>query len=314
MRIAITGGTGFVGSHLVRRLGDDGHEFVLIARGTDERNHDLLKRQDTELVRASVTDEASVRDALAGCAVVVHLAGINYERGSQTYENVHVEGTRTVVETATDAGVSKILLTSYLRARPDCGSGYHESKWEAEEIVRRSGLEHTILKPGVVYGPGDRMLWGIARSLVTVPIFPRIGFESRSLRPVAIADLVDVLEASIVDDRLSNDTVAVLGPETLTLAEFVDRVGTVIGREPVIVPAPVLTQYVSSWVQERVLEVPIVTAAGVRMLAEEATEPAPKSVCDPLPEALRPTRAVSEERIEVGLPPLDRIGMSDLRW
>ncbi|USZ70343.1 NAD-dependent epimerase/dehydratase family protein [Natronosalvus halobius] len=314
MRIAITGGTGFVGSHLARRLGDDGHDLVLIARGVDERNVDLLERENVEFVPAAVTDERTLREAFVDCEAVAHLAGINHERGAQTYEAVHVDGTRNVVEAATDAGVSKLLLTSYLRARPDCGWAYHQSKWEAERIVRRSRLEYTVVKPGVVYGPGDRMLWGIARSLATVPVFPRVGLGERRIRPVAIEDLVDVLAASIVEDRLSETTVAVTGPEELTVAELVKRVGDAIGRNPIVVPAPVRAHLVSAWAQERILETPVVTTAGVRMLAEEATEPAPKAVCDPLPEVLEPTRPCSRRRIEAGLPQLEPFGVGDLRW
>ncbi|WP_312909605.1 NAD-dependent epimerase/dehydratase family protein [Natronosalvus caseinilyticus] len=314
MRIAITGGTGFVGSHLARRLGDDGHDLVLIARGVDEPNVDLLERENVEFVPAAVTDERTLREAFVDCEAVVHLAGINHERRAQTYEAVHVDGTRNVVEAATDAGVSTLVLTSYLRARPDCGCAYHESKWEAERIVRRSGLEYTVVKPGVVYGPGDRMLWGIARSLATVPVFPRVGLRARRIRPVAIEDLVDVLAASILEDRLSETTVAVTGPEELTVTDLVNRVGDVIGRSPLIVPAPVHAQIALSWVQERALETPIVTTAGVRMLAEEATEPAPEGVCDPLPDALRPTRPVTPERIAAGLPRLKPFGVGDLRW
>lgn len=312
MRIAITGGTGFVGSHLVRRLGGDDHEFVLVARGDDERNADLLDRDDARLVAASVNDREALCEAFVGCDVVAHLAGINYERGAQTYGTVHVTGTRNVVEAAADAGTSKLLLTSYLRARPDCGWGYHESKWEAEQLVRRSDLEYTVVKPGVVYGPGDQMLWGVARSLVTAPVFPRVGFETRRIRPVAVGDVVDVLAAA-VDGYLADFTVALVGPEELTLARLVKRVGGVLGLEPIVVPAPVRLQYGLARVQERVMERPIVTTAGVRMLAEGATEPAPQAVCDPLPKELRPTRQFTRKRIGEGLPRLEPVGIDDLR-
>lgn len=311
MRIAITGGTGFVGSHLARRLAGEGHDLVLVARGVDERSRTLP--DDVRFVAASVTDGERLRDALDGCEAVAHLAGINRERGTQTYENVHVRGTRAVVEAARDAGASTLVLTSYLRARPDCGSGYLESKWAAEEIVRRSGLNYTVLKPGVVYGPGDQLLTQVVRSLVTVPIFPRVGFRPRRIRPLAIADLVDVLEAALVRDRLPEATVPLVGPEELTVEALVERIGDVIGRDPLIVPAPVRLQYATAWLQERVMDRPIVTTAGIRMLVEGAAEPLPADACDPFPADLRPTRAFTADRIEAGLPDLERFGLDDLR-
>ena len=115
MRVAITGATGFVGSHLADRLSSEGHEVVRVTA----RLHNL-----DELAKG-----------FSGCQAVAHCAGINREIGNQTYARVHVEGTRNVVEAAQRAGVEKIGLMSFLRARPDCGSGYHESKWAAEEIV-----------------------------------------------------------------------------------------------------------------------------------------------------------------------------------
>lgn len=316
MNVAITGGTGFVGSHLVSRLGDCDRadtEFVLTARGVDDRNCELLDRADTEFVSASVDDREALRRAFEGCDAVCHLAGINRERGDQTYDVVHVEGTRAAVAAAEDAGVSRFLLTSYLRARPNCGSGYHESKWASEEIVRESDLTTTVLKPGIVYGPGDQMLRGIARSLATVPVFPTVGFSERRLSPLAIDDLVEVITVSMIDDRLRDATIALTGPEELTLRELVERVGDVIGRTPRFVPTPVRAQYVGSWLQERLFETPIVATAGVRMLAEGATDPAPEHVCDPLPDDLEPDRAVTHDRIAAGLFDPDPIGLEDLR-
>src|SRR6185503_8220054 len=124
MRIAITGANGFVGTHLTHRLESEGHELVLISR-----------RARKEVVANDLSDASALRELFHGCKVVAHCAGINREIGAQTYQRVHVEATRNVVEAAKAAGVEKIVLMSFLRARANCGSPYHESKWEAEEIV-----------------------------------------------------------------------------------------------------------------------------------------------------------------------------------
>lgn len=314
MRVAITGGTGFVGSHLARRLVADGHEAVLVARGTGDGEPAVLRRDGTEFAAASVGDESALRGAFADCDAVAHLAGINFERGAQTYEAVHVAGTRNVVAAAGDVGASRLALTSYLAARPDCGSAYHESKWAAEEVVRDSDLDHVVLKPGVVYGRGDHLLSHVSRALATAPVFPSVGFGERRLRPLAVADLVDVLAAAVTGDRLSGTTVAVVGPETLALEELVRRVGDVLGRRPLTVPLPVRVHYGLAWLQERVLETPVVATAQVRILAEGATEPVPAGICDPLPDDLAPSRAFTGERIAAGLSDPRRYGLADLRW
>jgi NADH dehydrogenase len=143
---------------------------------------------------------------------------------------VHVEGTANVLEAARRSGVRRVLLLSFLRARPNCGSAYHESKWAAEELVRNSGLEFTILKAGMIYGRGDHMLDHLSHSLFTLPLLATVGFRQRAVRPLAVDDIVNVMTASLPDGRLSGKTVSVLGPETLFLSDAVRRVAQVLGR------------------------------------------------------------------------------------
>lgn len=150
MRIAITGGTGFVGGHLAAALSESGHEVVLTARGVDQRPwaREVRALPGVSLVRAGLDDPGRLAEAFAGCAAVAHCAGINREIGPATYQAVHVDGTRNVVQAAESAGVARLTIAGFVRARPGTGSGYHDSKWEAEEIVRRSSLDWTVLKPG----------------------------------------------------------------------------------------------------------------------------------------------------------------------
>ena len=177
MKIAITGGTGFVGGHLARALAAEGHEAVIIARGSDCRDKTIRQLRNPTF-RASGTDnEDQLAAAFAGCDAVAHCAGINREIGVQTYARVHCQGTQCVVNAARRAGVKKIVLVSFLRARPGCGSGYHESKFAAEEIVRASGLDYTIFKPGVIYGVGDHMLDHLSHAFHTFPVFAFVGFK-----------------------------------------------------------------------------------------------------------------------------------------
>lgn len=314
MKIAITGGTGFMGSHLASRLLDEGHQVILLSRGLDGRNLALLERDGADFIAANVSEPASLVDAFGDCPAVAHLAGINFERGTQTYETVHVQGTRNVITAAEECDVSTLLFSSFLRARPDCGSAYHESKWAAEELVRSSDLPSTILKPGITYGRGDHLLTHVSRWLVTVPVFGLMGFEERRLRPLAIEDLVDIMVAAILDDRLVDMTVPVLGPEELTLRNAVRRIGTVVGRKPLVVPLPLAVQYASARLQTRVMAEPLVSPAQVRMLAEGLTDPAPSNLCTPLPDDLTPHRPFSAEHIDRGVPELRRYGLGDLRF
>lgn len=291
MRIAITGGTGFIGRHLAERL--SGHEVVAVSRRTG----------------ASLDDVDALAAAFDGCEVVAHCAGINREIGEQTFQRVHVEGTRNVVEAARRAGVKRIVMVSFLRARPDCGSGYHESKWAAEELIRNSGVAHTVLKMSMVYGPGDHMVDHVTRAVRTVPLFATVGFRERTVRPIPVDDAVDVLVAA-VEGRIPEDTVAVMGAEEFTLGEAVRRIARVAGRRPVFFPVPVWCIRVLAQLTEWTMVVPLVAKAQSVMLAEGVSEPAPYA---PEPPAdIRPRRAFSDDRIRAALP-TGRFGMRDLR-
>lgn len=268
---------------------------------------------DAEFLSASVADRDALREAFGGCDAVAHLAGINLERGNQTYESVHVEGTRNAVEAAEEVGAEKFVVASFLRARPDCGWGYHESKWRKEEIVRNSGLDYTVLKPGVTYGEGDHLLTHISRALKTFPVFGLVGFDPVWVRPLAVEDLVDVMMASLVDDRLSGATVAVVGPEEITGRTTVERIGDAIGVEPRFVRLPIWFHRAFAWTQERVMRTPVVSLAQVRILSEDVVEPAPREVCEPLPEDLEPEQEFSVERIREGLGDVRRYGLRDMR-
>jgi len=310
MRVAITGGTGFVGRHLARGLVARGHQAVLLARGKDVRDESIYTLSKASFVKSDLSDPQELRRAFQGCDAVAHCAGINREIGAQTYLRVHVRGTKHVVEAASLAGVAKIVLLSFLRARPNCGSEYHESKWAAEEIVRGSRLTYTILKAGVIYGRGDHMLDRISHALYTFPIFGLVGMKEKPIRPVAVEDLVAAIIASFHDARLLNKTVSITGPEEIALSEAVRRVGQVIGKHPLYVPTPLAVQTVIAKVAECTMKIPLLSLAQLRILSEGIAEALP--ACDTLPADLLPATRFTAEQIHKGLPEPGPFGLRDL--
>ncbi len=311
MKIAITGGTGFVGRNLARQLLADRHEVVIISRGVDQRDRGVLGEPGVTVARVGTDDEAKLAEAFAGCQGVAHCAGINRQIGNQTYQRVHVQGTQNVVNAAKRAGVSKVALMSFIRARPNCGAGYHESKFAAEEIVRNCGLDFTVLKAGVIYGKGDHMLDHLSHAFYTFPVFGLVGFNDAPVRPTAVEDVARILKASLVDGRLSRETVCVVGPEEMPLPEAVRRVARVVGKVPWMIRMPLWFHYPLGWVVERLMTVPMVSIAQVKMLAEGLVEPLP-----PTPmtlDDLAPKTLFTDEQIRKGLPEPKGFGLRDLR-
>jgi uncharacterized protein YbjT (DUF2867 family) len=292
MKVAITGGAGFVGRHLAERFAAS--DIVAVSRRTG----------------VEIDDVDALTVAFAGCDVVAHCAGINREIGGQTYRKVHIDGTRAVIDAALRAGVKRIVMLSFLRARPDCGSAYHESKWAAEELIRASGLEYTILKAGMIYGRGDHLIDHVSHSIQTIPLFATVGFHEKTIRPVPVSELTDVLVAA-VSGELPNSTFSVVGAEELTLSTAVRRVAQVIGRRVVIVPAPVWAIQALSQLTEWTMTVPLIAKAQARMLAEGVSHAAPPT--PELPPRLRPRLTFSRQQIRAALPEPGGFTLRDLR-
>src|SRR5436305_3381107 len=171
---------------------------------------------------------------------------------------------------------------SFLRARPNCGSPYHESKWAAEEIIRNSGLDYTIVKAGMIYGRGDHMLDHLSHSLHTLPFFATVGFKEKPIRPLAIDDLVRILRAALVDARLNRQTVPVTGAEQLNLSEAARRVAGATSRRILILPAPVWFHFVLAQIFEFSMTIPGDQVVGpitqaMRSESKQGCQRAPKS-------------------------------------
>lgn len=299
MKIAITGGTGFIGKHLTQELVERGHQVVVISRGLYTRGSGMPSSESITFVRANVTDTSELTRAFAGCTAVVHCAGTSGD-SSQTFQQLHVEGTRSAVTAAKQAGVQKFVLVSYLRARRGVRSDYLRTKWEGEEIVRQSGLNYTILKAGLVYGQGDHLLHNLGNLLRRLPVFATVGLREKTVRLIAVEDLVAVIHAALTDDRLSRRTVAVLGPEEFRFSTAARRIAQTMGKSSLIVlPFPVFAQRFLAWVSG-FMPKPLISASQVQMLADGISVPLADS--QPLPEDLVPKTRFSEEQIRKGLP------------
>jgi NADH dehydrogenase len=294
--VAITGGTGFVGRHLAERLRADGVRSVVVSRRTG----------------AAIDDADALTRAFTGCDTVVHCAGINREIGDQTFERVHIEGTRAVIDAARQAGVTRVVMLSFLRARPGTRSPYHETKWRAEELLRTSGLDYTIVKAGMIYGRGDHLVDHLSHTVHTLPLFATVGFREKPIRPVPVDDLTRILQAAALG-RLPRQTVAVTGAEELLLSDAVRRVARVVGRRILVVPAPVLALEALGQLTEWTMRVPLVAKAQVRMLAEGVAVPLSPAALTTLPVDLVPRTAFSDAEIRRALPPQGRFTVRDLR-
>ncbi len=223
-RIALIGGTGFVGQHLAECLVRRQRQLTLLTRRR-ERSKALGMLPGVRLLEGG---PAALDSLLAGQDAAVHMVGILH--GSRRdFERAHVQLTEQVIAACQRQGVRRLVLVSALGAGRDAPSDYQQTKALAEEKLMASGLDWTIIRPSVIFGQGDSFLTLFARLLAIAPCLPLAGANTR-FQPVWVEDVVRVI-ADCLDRR---DTVGqryeLTGPETFTLAELVRYVGQLTGH------------------------------------------------------------------------------------
>ncbi len=261
--ILVTGGTGFVGRNLIGELKD--REVRCLVRSPER----AAPMPGVELVRGDVTDKGSVLNALGGVDAVVHLVGILMESKGLTFRAVHVDGTRNVVEACKEKGISRYLHISALGTRPSARSGYHKTKWEAEEIIRASGLDYTIFRPSVIFGKEDKFTNMFARAIRLSPVIMVPGDGRNKMQPVFVKDLVRAMAKSIEMPEAKNATFEMAGFEAYTFDGIIDSIASVLNRSPLKIHIPMSLMRLNAALLECVLPRPPITRDALLMLEED---------------------------------------------
>ena len=232
MTVLVTGGTGFIGPHVVHALRV--RDVAVRALVRDPRRAIRLAAWGVEVVEGDVTDAASLRSACAAADAVVHLVSII--KGSPAdFARVMTEGTRNLVAAAQDAGVRRFVLTSALgldeRSRE--AVPYFAAKWQMEHAVAQSGLEHTIMRPSFVFGRDGGVLPTFVRLARFAPVTPIVGAGTQRLQPIWVEDLAERYALALELPEAAGRTFELGGPEAVTWNELWARLKRVLGtRRP----------------------------------------------------------------------------------
>ena len=267
--ILVTGGSGYVGSHIVKDLVDAGRPVRAMVRDADRmekegRFFDL----DIDWITADVTKPESLNAALDGVESVIHTVAIAIEKRGAKYESINYQGTVNVVEAAKEAGVKRFVNMCQLGADSSLPYRFLASKGKAQEYVAQSGLQWTAFRPSVIWGPEDEFANTFARLVPLTPIiFPIIGDENTRFQPVWVEDVASALIKALDDQNTIGQDFELGGPEVLTLEEIERRTLTAIGARRLLVrfPMPILRLAVT--LMETFLPAPPVTRSLLELLA-----------------------------------------------
>jgi NADH dehydrogenase len=234
-RVLVTGASGFIAGHLLPRLASRGHRVRAMWRGREGLGR--TSAPGIEWVEGDVTRPETLDRAAFECDVIVHLAGCNASVTGASLELVNVTGTRNLLSAGLDAGVQRVVYVSALGASPT-GGAYYRSRFQAEDAVMSSGVEHVILRPAVVYGPSDHFVTSIIALLRRLPVFPMLGDGTFRLQPIAVEDLVDALTQSVERPDVEGGLYELAGPDQISFTNIVRTVGELAGLSRPIVPLP----------------------------------------------------------------------------
>lgn len=236
MKVLLTGSTGFVGTGILEKLIQDGHQVVCLVRPGSERKWKLAPEwnEQVKLHPGDLFDTNSLTKAMRGCDAVVHLVGIIREKASRgiTFSRIHVEGTKNIVSVAKQAGITRFIHMSALGARAGASSPYHQTKYEAEQIVVNSGIPYTIFRPSVIFGPGDEFVNMLA-DIVRLPVTPVIGNGSYWLQPVSRQTIAEIFSKALMLEPATNQIYEVGGPKQVSYVQILESIGKAIGKRQV---------------------------------------------------------------------------------
>jgi NADH dehydrogenase len=233
MKTLVTGGTGLVGAETVRRLLAKGHSVRLFTRHAKRDVENFSG--DIEPREGSVTSEQDVKGIAEGCDTILHIAGAVRETSDDTLRGINVAGTQLLLDEAERAGVPRFVYVSSLGA--DTGtSDYHQSKIEAETLVRTFRRDWLICRPGGVYGPGDDTISVILGLLERSPAVPMLNFGSQEFQPIWHEDCAEAIAVATERPDMRSQVLLMAGPEVTTMQDVLKRLSTRLGKTAVGVP------------------------------------------------------------------------------
>jgi uncharacterized protein YbjT (DUF2867 family) len=249
--ILVTGGTGFIGRVLIRRLVSLGKPVRTLLRPS-QASPNLPHGIPVEVAVCSLKDERGMRAALKGVDIIYHLAGTERQGSRADLTGVDIEGTQVLTQVAAEAGVQRLFFLSHLGADRLSAYPVLKAKAIAETYIMHSGIDFTIFRSAIINGPNDQFTTSLAQILKISPIFFLMpGKGNVLLQPLWVEDLVACLIYALEDPRTVNQIFSVGGSEYLSFVQVIETIEAVMGMKRILVPlAPSYLRALSLFIEQ----------------------------------------------------------------
>ncbi len=266
MRVFLTGGTGFIGRHVVRELLDRGHDLLLGVRNPQKAVN--LFGEKVKARKVDFEDKNSIEETLKeyNPQVVIHLIGILYELRSKgiTFEKVHYLYSKNLYEACINVGVDRAVHMSALGTHDKAPSRYHQTKRWAEKVLIESGLSHAILRPSLILGPEQKLFPDMDRITKLIPIVALPGGGGYKFQPVDVRDVARCF-AELTENSLEG-TFELCGTKVVSFKGLLKDIFSFWNRKVLMVPMPKKLMYLMGKVVEKILEPPPFSSDQILMM------------------------------------------------
>ncbi len=236
MTVLVTGATGFLGRRVVQHLLDANRDVrVLVRRPGSE---DTLDTRPTDVCYGDVTDPHALAEACRDISEVVHLVAV-IRGGPRRFDAINRQGTANVAAAAKEAGsVRRFVHLSAVGAANTPQLRYLHSKWLGEQEVVNSGLPYVIIRPSLIFGPGDEFTNAVASLVRATPVAPVLGSGSNRLQPIHVDDVAQCVALTVRGNFRGNHTIEIGGPDQLSYKEIIRTVARTLGRRRLLLNVP----------------------------------------------------------------------------
>ena len=266
MVVLVTGSTGFLGRRVVEELLKHNHQVRCLVH-TPGRER-IFAPRTVDVQYGEITDRDALASACRGVDAIIHLVAIILQRGKATYDSINHRGTANVVVAAEEAGtVKELVQVSAIGATSNRRYSYLYSKWQAEQAVIESGLPHTIIRPSLMFGPGDEFINALASLVRIFPMVPVIGTGRNRFQPIQVEDVARCIVLALDRDDLKGKTVEIGGPEQLSYNEIVGLIAHTLKKRRLRFHVPSFSVWPSAMLMQKILPKPPLNTEQLQMLS-----------------------------------------------
>ncbi len=272
--LLITGSTGYIGQHLVRQLVAQGERPRCLARTTHKATR-LFPGEQVEIVPGDTTQPETLAAAMQGVDTIVHTAFVTADRKEgpgNRYAATNVQGTANLIQAASEAGVKRVIEISGLGTRPAKAGSYMQGRYLAEESLKKSSLDWTIIRPSVLFGKDAPFLKGLSGLIRSAPVVPLIGGGKLMFQPIYVEDVVSVILNVLADPQHSSHaTFTIGGPDYYSFTQIIDALLHTMHKKRLKIPAPRPLVGIGAAVMEAILPKPPLTKAAMTLFSFDNT-------------------------------------------